>query len=213
MLDVEKDIALFNFKWDECVKISSFLASIVLFLVIFFEVKDNNQIFNILIALLIINSRIASSAVSMVTRAFHLFSSSYHILKAAEVIFESVETYIFKKGFMLDRVDKIQLVDFSMSVNERVLIEPTNYEFHRGVVYGISGGVGVGKSTFLKCITRSFSGFTGDIVFNDQYKIQDIDTSFFYHKVACLDLVSDFVSGSLYYNFSIRGHRDKNYIV
>ena len=213
VLDIDKDISLFNFKWDEFVKISSFAASIMLFFIIFFEVKENTQIFNILIALLIINGRISSSAISLVTRGFHLLSSSYHIRKSTEGLFESIDESVFSKGFILDSVEKMQLINFSISINERVLLKPTNLDFHRGVVYGVSGDVGVGKSTILKCLTRSFSGFKGDILFNEQYKIEDIDPSFFYKKVAFLDLSSDFVSGSLYYNFSIRGHRDNDYII
>jgi len=213
VLDMDKSITLFNFKWDEFVKASSFAATIVLFLVIFFKVKDDTAIFNILIALLIINSRVSSAAVSFVTRGFHLLSSSYHIRKSAEGLFENIDTTVFSKGFLPDRIDKIGLVDFAITINERSLLRPSNIDFHRGVVYGISGDVGAGKSTFLKCLTRSFSEFSGDIIFNEQYKIEDIDTSFFYKKVAYLDLSSDFVSGSLYYNFSIRGHRNNDYII
>lgn len=212
-LNIDKDISLFNFKWDEFVKISSFLASIMLFFIIFFEVKENTQVFNILIALLIINGRISSAAISFVSRGFHLLSSSYHIKQSAEGLFDALDESVFSRGFTLDRVEKIQLKNFSISIKERSLLTPLNLDFHRGVVYGISGDVGVGKSTILQCLTRSFSEFNGDILFNEQYKIQDIDASFFYKKVAFLDLNSDFVSGSLYYNFSIRGHRDNDYIV
>ena len=213
VFDVDKDIALFNFKWDELVKVSSFVASIVLFFIIFFEVKNNTQIFNILIALLIINSRVASSVISIVTRGFHLLSSTYHVKQAFNGLFDSIDVSVFSKGFSLKRVDKIQLVDFSISVNDRVLLKSSNISFHRGVVYGLSGDVGVGKSTFLKCLTRSFSEYNGNILFNDQYNIKDVDTSFFYKKVAYLDMSSDFISGSLYYNFSLRGHRDRDYII
>lgn len=211
--DVDKDIALFNFKWDELVKISSFVASIVLFFIIFYEVKNNTQIFNILIALLIINSRIASSVISIVTRGFHLLSSTYHVKQAFNGLFDSLDSSVFSKGFSLKRADKIQLVNFSISVNDRVLLNSSNISFHRGVVYGLSGDVGAGKSTLLKCLTRSFSEYNGNIIFNDQYNIKDIDTSFFYKKIAYLDMSSDFISGSLYYNFSLRGHRNRSYII
>lgn len=212
-MGVERKIGVFNYKWDEFVKISSFLSSFVLFLILFFESKDSTEIFNILIALLLINGRVSSAAVSIVNRGFHILSSTHHIKQSIEKIFENIEECAFQPGFKIDSIDNISLIDFSLLANDKPLMNNVNIQFKRGVVYGISGNVGVGKSTFIKALARSHSEFKGDILFNEQYKIGTVDKSVFCKKVAFLDMNSDFISGSLYYNFCIRGHQNVNYIV
>jgi ABC-type bacteriocin/lantibiotic exporter with double-glycine peptidase domain len=210
---LERKISIFNYKWDELVKISSFLSSFALFLVLFFESKNSADVFNILIALLLLNGRVSSAVVAIVNRGFHILSSTHHIKQSVEKLFEEIEDYAFQPGFTLETIDSISLVDFSLSASSKSLLTNVNVQFKRGVVYGISGGVGVGKSTLIKAIARSHSEFGGDILFNEHYKIGSIDKSIFFKKVAFLDMNSDFISGSLYYNFSIRGHQNVNYIV
>jgi ABC-type bacteriocin/lantibiotic exporter with double-glycine peptidase domain len=211
-IGIDTGVTLINFKWDEFVKASSFVASIVLFLVIYFEVQSNVDIFTVLIALLIINGRVSSAAISFVTKSHYALFSFYHIRKSIDALFDSVDESVYSRGFLVTDIDKITLKNFSIKIEENVLIEPVNLEFTRGLIYGISGGVGTGKSTLMKCLSRSFCDYSGEIVFNTQYKLRDIDSSFSYKKTAYLDLDSDFIPGSLYYNFLVRGHRDRDKI-
>jgi ABC-type bacteriocin/lantibiotic exporter with double-glycine peptidase domain len=211
-ISIDTGVTLINFKWDEFVKTSSFVASIVLFLIIYFEVKTNAQIFNVLIALLIINGRISSAVISIVTKSHYALFSFYHIRKSIDGLFYSVDYSVFTRGFFVSEVNKISLTNFSIKIDDKVLIDPIDLEFRRGLVYGICGGVGTGKSTLMKCLSRSFSNYSGEIIINGQYKIRDLDASFSYKKIAYLDLDSDFIPGSIYYNFLVRGHRDKDKI-
>jgi ABC-type bacteriocin/lantibiotic exporter with double-glycine peptidase domain len=189
------------------------LASFALFLVLFFESKNSAEVFNILIALLLLNGRVSSAVVAIVNRGFHVLSSTHHIKQSVEKLFDEIEDYAFQPGFKLESIDSISLVDFSLSASAKPLLNNVNIQFKRGGVYGISGGVGVGKSTLIKAIARSHTEFSGDILFNEHYKIGSLDKSVFFKKVAFLDMNSDFISGSLYYNFSIRGHQNVNYVV
>lgn len=211
-ISIDTGVTLINFKWDEFVKASSFTASIILFLVIYFEVQSNVEIFTVLIALLIINGRISAAAISFVTKSNYALVSLHHIRQSIDGLFDSVDVSVFSKGFFVTEVESITLENFSIQVDDKVLIEPVTLQLNRGLVYGICGGVGTGKSTLMKCLSRSFTDYSGEIIINGQYKLRDIDSSFSYKKTAYLDLDSDFIPGSLYYNFLVRGHRDKNKI-
>jgi ABC-type bacteriocin/lantibiotic exporter with double-glycine peptidase domain len=211
-ISIDTGVTLINFKWDEFVKASSFTASIILFLVIYFEVQSNVEIFTVLIALLIINGRISAAAISFVTKSNYALVSLHHIRQSIDGLFDSVDASVFSKGFFVTEVESITLENFSIQIDDKVLIEPVTLQLNRGLVYGICGGVGTGKSTLMKCLSRSFTDYSGEIIINGQYKLRDIDSSFSYKKTAYLDLDSDFIPGSLYYNFLVRGHRDKNKI-
>jgi ABC-type bacteriocin/lantibiotic exporter with double-glycine peptidase domain len=141
-----------------------------------------------------------------------MIASAHHLRQSVESLFDGIDKSIFKRGFMLDNIEKISFIDYRLRIQERVLLRNINLEFHKKIIYAISGPVGSGKSSLLKCLTRAMTDFSGDIIFNEQYKIQDVDCNFFHHNVASLDMESDFVSGSIYHNFSIRGQRDKNII-
>ena len=211
-ISIDTGVTLINFKWDEFVKASSFTASIILFLVIYFEVQSNVEIFTVLIALLIINGRISAAAISFVTKSNYALFSLHHIRQSIDGLFDSVDESVFSRGFFVTEVESITLENFSIEIDDKVLIEPVTMQLRRGLVYGICGGVGTGKSTLMKCLSRSYTEYSGEIIINGQYKLRDIDTSFSYKKTAYLDLDSDFIPGSLYYNFLVRGHRDKDKI-
>ena len=211
-LTVDHDVSNFNFDWDEFVRFSSFFATFVLFSVIFFGSKEDSSIFNVLIALLIINGRVSASVVGLVTKSFHVLVSSYHLKMSVGDIFENVEPHAFNDGFQLETVEKIMLTELSVSIEGRDIITAVNQEFEAGRIYGISGAVGQGKSILLKCLTQQHLEFTGSIVFNDAYGVKELDREFFFRRVAYIDPTSDFVKGSIFYNFDIRGNRDKEKI-
>lgn len=211
--DVDREIIALNYKWDELVRAFTFCATIFLFSLIFVESKNDPSLFVVLIALLLINSRLSSALISLVSKGFHILSSSYHIKKSANSLFENIDERVFKQGFTINRIDSIRLASFAIKTDERSLIKPTNLTFKRGFVYGIGGDVGSGKSIFLKGIFRSFKEYSGTILINEKYNIDDLEASEIHKKVAFLDLNSDFVSGSLFYNFAVRGHKDKEYII
>lgn len=209
---VDHDVSNFNFNWDEFVRFSSFFATFVLFSVIFFGAKADPSIFNVLIALLIINGRVSASVVGLVTKTFHLLVSTYHIKLSISDIFEKIDPNAFHEGFNLGTLNKITLKELSVSIEGKGIVSGINQEFKPGYIYGIAGGVGQGKSTLLKCLTKSHLEYNGSILFNDAYGVKEIDRGFFSKKVVYIDPMSDFIKGSIFYNFDIRGCRDKERI-
>jgi len=205
-------IAQFNFNWDEFIRLSSFLASFVLFTTIFFSSKENAEIFNVLIALLILNGRASASMISMVTKSFFILVSTYHLDTALKDVFEKIDKTQVKKGLNIDRIAKINLKDLTLSIDERVLINNINATFHAGNIYGFFGNVGSGKSTLMAAILQNHTEYSGLVQYNDFYNASDIDRQFFAKRVSYLDPTSDFIRGSIYSNFYIRGLRDDKLI-
>ncbi|ROV59500.1 ABC transporter ATP-binding protein [Vibrio ponticus] len=205
-------IASFNFNWDEFVRLSSFLASFVLFSTIFFASKADAAIFNVLIALLILNGRAAQSMISMVTKTFFILTSTYHLNTAFKDVFDKLEARLMKKGLSIDTISRIELKNVNVSVEERLLLEGVNLTLTKGNIYAFCGNIGSGKSTLMATILQNHTEYTGNVQFNDFYNGIDLDRSVFSRFVAYLDPSSDFIRGSIYSNFYIRGIRDPNRI-
>ncbi|ODA33845.1 hypothetical protein A8L45_08435 [Veronia pacifica] len=205
-------ITSFNFNWDELVRVTTFLASTVLFTVIFFSSKANPEIFNVLIACLILNGRVASSVVSLVTKSFFIMVSTYHMHTALKDVFETFDDKLFSKGLQLDKISRITLNNVSIMNDEKTLVQEISTRFTKGNIYGFYGNVGSGKSTLMQTILRNHHNYSGSVVFNDFYNLRDIDPTVFGKRVAYLDPSSDFLKGSLYSNFYVRGIRDTGLI-
>lgn len=211
-LSMDHDVNKFNFDWDEFVRFSSFAATFVLFAVIFMESKLDASVFNVLIALLILNSRTSASVISLVTKTFHMLISGYHIKIATNDIFENVDPQVFQSGFRLNSLDKISIKNLTVSVEGRRILNDVSISFRPNMIYALYGDIGVGKSTFIKCLVNIHQEYSGEILFNDSYSVRDIDNHFFSTKVAYMDPSSDFIKGSIFYNFEIRGFHDKEMI-
>lgn len=206
------DLSNFNFQWDEFVRFSSFLASFILFVSIFFSAKEDSNIFNLLIALLILNSRVSGSVVGFVSKLFYLLVATYHLKRSANELFEKVDDLSFKKGIYLDELSYISLRDMSLAVEGRQILDKANSVFSKGNIYGLFGPVGSGKSTLMRAITQCHGEFNGGIVYNNLFSVTDLDRHYVSEKVSYLDSASDFVKGSIFYNFDIRGIRNKEKI-
>lgn len=76
-------------------------------------------------------------------------------------------------------------------------------KFKRGVVYGLKGTVGCGKSTFLQTLIGLNKNYSDTIEFDGQ-DINVLDGHFFDSHVSYLSAESGFFSGSLYDNFVLR---------
>lgn len=205
-------IASFNFNWEEFVRLSSFLASFTLFSTIFYASHADTAIFNVLIALLILNGRASASMISMVTKTFFILVSTYHLNLALKDVFEKLETRLIKKGLNIESISKVILKDLTISVDERVLLNQVNLTLTKGNMYGFFGSIGSGKSTLMAAIIQNHTEYKGSIQYNDFYNGIDLDRKVFSKLVSFLDPSSDFIRGSVYSNFYIRGIRDANKI-
>ncbi|NRA69914.1 MAG: ATP-binding cassette domain-containing protein [Gammaproteobacteria bacterium] len=208
----DHDIAVFNFNWDEFVRLTTFLSSFVLFMVIFFSAKEDSSIFNVLIALLILNGRAASSIVSLVTKSFFVLVSTFHLNLALKDTFDALDEKMLNKGFKVDDISKITLKNINLMVNHNLLVSDINISLTKGNIYGFSGDVGSGKSTLMAAIVQHHKDYTGDIIFNNFYNAENLDKRVFSSMVAFIDPSSDFIRGSIYSNFYLRGNRNPHKI-
>ncbi|WED20671.1 ATP-binding cassette domain-containing protein [Vibrio sp. JC009] len=208
--DSDHSLASFNFNWEEFVRVSSFLASFGLFLVLFYTSKMDTSIFNVLFALLILNGRAASSVINFVTKTFFVLISTYHLKQAVNDLFENLEPKVVSKGLHLDAINNITLKDVSVSAEQTPLLAGVNFELTKGNIYGFFGQIGSGKSTLLSTIVQSHSEYTGTILYNGFYNGVDIDPHVFAKQVVFIDPSSEFIRGSVYSNFYMRGVTDVN---
>ena len=74
----------------------------------------------------------------------------------------------------------IQLKNFSLYVEERVLIENINYSFSCGKVIGFYGESGKGKSTFLKALVGLHNDYKGEIIYDNNF---NVDKSFYKNNI------------------------------
>ncbi|MDV7106330.1 ATP-binding cassette domain-containing protein [Vibrio sp. TH_r3] len=208
----DHSLASFNFNWDEFVRISSFLASFGLFIVLFYTSKFDTSIFNVLFALLILNGRAASSVISFVTKVFFVLISTHHLKLAVQDLFDNLEPKIVAKGLHIESINSISLKDVNINVDQSPLLLQVNLELTKGNIYGFFGQIGSGKSTLMSTIVQSHSEYSGTILFNNFYNGVDIDPHVFSTQVVFLDPSSEFIRGSLYSNFYMRGVSDVNKI-
>lgn len=210
--DSDHSLASFNFNWDEFVRVSSFLASFALFAMLFYTSKIDTSVFNVLIALLILNGRAASNVIGFVTKSFFVLISTYHLKLAIKDLLENLEPKIVSKGLYLENITHINLKDVNISVEESPLLAGINLELTKGNIYGFFGQIGSGKSTLMSTIVQSHSEYTGSILYNSFYNGIDVDPNVFARQVVFIDPSSEFIRGSLYSNFYMRGVTDVNKI-
>lgn len=210
--DSDHSLASFNFNWDEFVRVSSFLASFGLFLVLFYTSKIDTSVFNVLIALLILNGRAASNVINFVTKSFFVLISTHHLKLAVTDLFDNLEPKMVSKGLHIESINSISLKDVSITTEQSPLLSNINLTFTKGNVYGLYGQIGSGKSTLLSTMVQSHSEYSGTILYNNFYNGMDVDPNVFAKQVVFIDPSSEFIRGSIYSNFYIRGVVDVNKI-
>ena len=209
----DKKISHVNFNWDELVRYSSFLASFSLFIVMFYQAKIDVAIFSVLIALLVLNGRISAAVTAIVSKGFQLLIARYHLQQSVEPFLDSITGNCYTRGVSLDEIDTIELKNTNILVGETPLLQNVNLTLRKGETYGITGGIGAGKSTLVKTLVSLNDAYQGSILFNRLYEANNLDRHVFADCVGYLDMNSQFIRGSLFHNFYIRGVRDKDTII
>lgn len=209
----DKKISHVNFNWDELVRYSSFLASFCLFLVLFYQAKIDVAIFSVLIALLVLNGRLSAALSAGVSKSFQLLVARHHLKLSLEPLLESISENCYNRGVRIDSIDVIELKNVTINVAESPFLHNVNLSLRRGETYGITGGIGAGKSTLVKTLVSLHDDYRGSILFNRLYEANSLDRHVFADCVGYLDMNSQFIRGSLFHNFYIRGVRDKDTII
>ncbi|MDV7396013.1 ATP-binding cassette domain-containing protein, partial [Arthrospira platensis SPKY1] len=99
-----------------------------------------------------------------------------------------------------------------ISSEKKILIKDVSLRLRKGDIIGLFGKVGVGKSLLAKTLIQQHDDFRGSIVYNGNYSLESIDSQVFAKQVGYIDSKPFLMKGSLYYNFSIRGVRDKEMV-
>lgn len=209
----DKRIAHVNFHWDEMVRYSSFLASFCLFMVLFYQAKIDMGVFAVLIALLVLNGRLAAALSASVTKGFQILIARYHLQQSLEPLLDSITNNCYLQGVSLDQINHIEISDLSINVGDRLLLNKINLTLRGGETYGITGGIGSGKSTLVKTLVSMHEDYQGSILVNRLYEAHTLDRHVIADCVGYIDLNSQFIRGSLFHNFYIRGMRDKKTII
>jgi len=87
----------------------------------------------------------------------------------------------YNKKISINKIDKIKLDNFGISLDNNKIIENFNFEFLKGNVYIIKGPSGCGKSTLLKSMLNLID-FSGKIYINEE-DINNIDISSYYKRI------------------------------
>ncbi|NOI67424.1 ATP-binding cassette domain-containing protein [Vibrio sp. 99-8-1] len=210
--DSDHKLASFNFNWEEFVRVSSFVASFMLFIVLFYTSKVDTSVFNVLFALLILNGRAASSVISFVTKSFFVLISTYHLKLAVGELLDNLEPKLVQKGLHIENITNVSLKNVDITAEQSPLLNNINLQLTKGNTYGFYGPIGCGKSTLMAAIVQSHTEYSGTILYNDFYNSADIDPNVFAKQVVFIDPNSEFIRGSVYANFYMRGVTDVNKI-
>ncbi len=201
----EDKITKFNFFWDEMTKMVSFLSLFILFLVSFVSISASELNPAYMIVLFIISSRLSGLLSQIVTRLSYLKASFIHLHQSMGNLFtdDVLNSHVGDVGMSIEELNKIKVVNLTISSDQKVLVKNVKAKFHKGILYGIKGPVGSGKSTLLKSILGLNNDYKGKIEY-DGVDINVIDKAFFENKVSYLTSETSFLSGSLYENFLFR---------
>ncbi len=204
-LHYEDKITTFNFFWDELTKFVSFLSLFVLFVICFVSISQSELNPAYMIVLFIISSRLSGLLSQIVTRLSYLKASFLHLNQSMESLFteDVLKANIDNDGVNICSLDKIKVDKLTLQQEQKILIKDVNVKFHKGVVYGIRGPVGSGKSSFVKSLLRVNNDYKGKIEY-DGVDVNVIDNVFFETSVSYLNSEAGFFSGTLYENFLFR---------
>jgi ABC-type bacteriocin/lantibiotic exporter with double-glycine peptidase domain len=150
--------------------------------------------------------------INFVTKGFFILISTYHLKLAIADLLDNLEPKIVSKGLDLESISSITLKDVNITAEQTPLLSGVNLQFTKGNIYGLFGQIGCGKSTLMSTIVQSHSEYTGTILYNNFYNGVDIDPNVFGKQVVFIDPTSDFIRGSIYSNFYMRGISDVNKI-
>lgn len=212
ILRYDDKITSFNFTWDEMVKMLSFISMAVLFIVAYNGVVMKIISPSILIALLILNGRLSSTLISVIVKGAYLKMSKHHMIKSLKGLFPEEGVVDYQGRVSPTELNEISLENVSLIYDKKTVISSLSLSLKKGVIYGVSGDVGSGKSTFLKSVIRAHSDYKGRVFYDGSTEIQDIENSFFEKYICYITPEMDFFPGSLYQNFVSRGCYDSNYM-
>ncbi|MDU5225029.1 MAG: ABC transporter ATP-binding protein [Streptococcus sp.] len=96
-------------------------------------------------------------------------------------------------------IDSIELKGVTFDRNEKRVLNNLNMYFKRGEVTAIVGPSGSGKTTVVELISKLYSTYSGQILFNHM-DLSEISTDSLYNRLTYVFQGTDFFSGTIYEN-------------
>lgn len=195
--------------------ITSSIATILLCLMGFFEIKKGNLSVGKFIAI----NNFFPMLVNSIEYFFQLGSSYQKANASYQRIIEILQIDKEKNGLeKLDIIDNIRCENVSFSYNRcKNVIDKFTYEFKKGNIYCILGGNGKGKTTLINILTGLYQSFDGQVLYNDT-NINSIDMYDLRHnKVSVSEqepmLIQDSIENNITYdNKNIENKMIEHYI-
>jgi ATP-binding cassette subfamily C exporter for protease/lipase len=115
-----------------------------------------------------------------------------------------IKTYPIKTdGHVLDITGRVNIKDVTVKVDSRPnpILKEINLEMPPGMIHGIIGPSGAGKTTLGKIIVGAWPGFSGDVNF-DGYSIADLDRDYLGPQIGYMPQTIELFAGSVAQNIA-----------
>jgi ATP-binding cassette subfamily C exporter for protease/lipase len=115
-----------------------------------------------------------------------------------------IKTYPSKvDGHVLDITGQVNIKDVTVKVDSRPnpILKEINLEMPPGMIHGIIGPSGAGKTTLGKIIVGAWPGFSGDVNF-DGYSIADLDRDYLGPQIGYMPQTIELFAGSVAQNIA-----------
>ncbi|HGS4434513.1 TPA: ATP-binding cassette domain-containing protein [Vibrio cholerae] len=200
-----------NHHWSELIKANSFISIVVLYTACYFSVKNGDVSPAIVIALMIINSRLSSCLVNVTNRCYMAKIQIYHLKESLAGLFKERRSYM-SFGINIDHVKSIEIDNLTVKAGENTVLSNLTRTLHPGDILGIYGPSGCGKTTLIKTLSGFEISARGTIKVNN-IAMNQLSEDFFQRKVSYHSANSRFIKGTLLENFKCYGVVDNNEIV
>ncbi|QEH61417.1 ATP-binding cassette, subfamily B, bacterial [Spiroplasma chinense] len=120
-----------------------------------------------------------------------ILNSIINIEKSSDLLFEEQVTSI-----------KFNNITFKYPGDEKIILKDLNIKLEKNNKYAFVGPTGSGKSTIAKLILRFYDPSTGEIVINNNSKLNKIDLKSWLDKIGYVDQEPQILSGTIYDNIA-----------
>ncbi|EEZ6201428.1 TPA: ATP-binding cassette domain-containing protein [Escherichia coli] len=200
-----------NHHWSEVIRTNSFISMVVLYATCYFSIQYGEMQYSIIIALMIINSRLSAALIGVTNRIYMAKIQIYHLKENLHLLFQNRVNYI-TCGVHLDRINSFDIHNLTVSAGSSVLLANFSKTLTRGDCLGINGPSGCGKTTFIKTLLGLLPMSAGEIKVNNIH-LTELDQLFIQNKFTYHSSDSRFIRGSLIDNFKMRGVDDNELII
>lgn len=200
-----------NHHWSEVIKANSFVSMVVLYATCYFSIQYGEMQYSIIIALMIINSRLSAALIGVTNRIYMTKIQIHHLKENLHILFKNLFNYI-TFGVQLDRIKEFDIRNLTISVGSSTLLANFSKTLTNGDCLGINGPSGCGKTTLIKTLLGFLPMSAGEIKVNN-ILLSELDQSFIQNKFAYHSSDSRFIRGSLIDNFKMKGIDDNELII